>query len=70
MAPARLPKPVGDVLRQALEKAVQSRAVKERFQSLAITAARDFSADAMRRTMEADYARWGAVVRERNITSN
>lgn len=70
VAPAQLPKPVGDAVRQALDKALQSPAVKERFQTLAITAARDLSSEAMRSLIEADYARWGIVVKERNITAN
>ena len=69
-APAKLPKPIGDAVRAALEKAMQSPGVKEKFHSLAITAAPDLSAEAMRAAIESDFARWGSVVRERNITVN
>ena len=69
-APAKLPRPIGDKVRAALQKAMQSPGVKEKFQSLAITAAPDPSAEAMRGAIEADYARWGSVVRERHITVN
>jgi tripartite-type tricarboxylate transporter receptor subunit TctC len=69
-APAKLPKEVGDRVRTALQKALQSPLVKERFASLAITPAADLSREAMRAAIEADYARWGAVVRENNITVN
>ena len=69
-APAKLPKPIGDAVRAVLQKAMQSPGVKEKFHSLAITAAPDLSAEAMRTAVEGDYARWGSVVRERNITVN
>lgn len=69
-APANLPRPIGDAVRAALQKAMQSPGVKEKFHSLAIVAAPDLSAQAMRAAIEADFARWGSVVRERNITVN
>lgn len=69
-APANLPRPIGDAVRAALQKAMQSPGVKEKFHSLAIIAAPDLSAQAMRAAIEADFARWGSVVRERNITVN
>jgi tripartite-type tricarboxylate transporter receptor subunit TctC len=70
VAPANLPKPIGDAVRASLQKAMQSQGVQEKFKNLAITPARDMSADTMRATIESDYARWGTVVRERNITVN
>ncbi|RYY81008.1 MAG: tripartite tricarboxylate transporter substrate binding protein, partial [Comamonadaceae bacterium] len=70
VAPANLPKPLAAAVRQSLDKSLQSAGVREKLQSLAITPARDLSGEAMRSTIEADYARWGAVVRERNITVN
>ena len=69
-APARLPKPIADAVRASLQKALQAPGVKEKFQGLASTAAPDLSADAMRAAIESDFSRWGAVVRERNITVN
>lgn len=69
-APAKMPRPMVDAVRTALQKALQSPGVKEKFVNLAITPASDLSAEAMRAALEADYARWGAVVRERNITVN
>jgi tripartite-type tricarboxylate transporter receptor subunit TctC len=69
-APANLPKLIGDAVRAALQQALQSPGVKEKFRSLAISAAPDLSAEAMRAAVEADYARWGSVVRDRNITVN
>jgi tripartite-type tricarboxylate transporter receptor subunit TctC len=69
-APAKLPRPIADTVRAALQKAMQSPGVKEKFHSLAIAAAPDLSAQAMRAAIAADYARWGSVVRERNITVN
>ncbi len=68
--PAKLPKPIADAVRIALQQALQTQGVKDKFQNLAITPARDLSADTMRAFIEADYARWGIVVRERNITVN
>lgn len=70
VGPAKLPKPVSDAVRQALQQALATQGVKDKFQNLAIAPARDLSAEAMRIAIEADYARWGVVVRERNITVN
>jgi tripartite-type tricarboxylate transporter receptor subunit TctC len=69
-APAKLPKPIADTVRNALQKALQSPGVKEKFASLAITPAADLSAAAMRTAIESDYKRWGAVVRDNNINVN
>ena len=68
--PAGMPRPVTEAVRNALAKALQSAGVKEKFQSLAITAAQDVSGTALRTVIQADYERWGKVVRERNIAVN
>ncbi len=70
VGPAKLPRPVSDAVRAALQQALASQGVKDKFQNLAIAPARDLSAEAMRSAIEADYARWGVVVRDRNITVN
>ena len=70
VGPSKLPKPIADSVRNALQKALQTQGVKDKFQSLAITPAQDLSAQALRTAIEADYARWGGIVRERNITVN
>lgn len=68
--PVGLPRPVSDAVRAALAKALQSPVVKERFQSLALTASEDLSAAALRSAIQADQKRWGDVVRDRRISTN
>ena len=70
VGPANMPKSVSDTVRSALTKALQSASVKERFSNLAIVGAADTSAAALSTFIQADFERWGKVVRERNITVN
>ncbi len=70
VGPAGMPAPVTEAVRVALGKALQTASVKEKFQNLAIAAAQDLSGGALRNAIQADYRRWGEVVRDRNITVN
>jgi tripartite-type tricarboxylate transporter receptor subunit TctC len=70
VGPAGLPQATTDAIRTALGKALQASSVKEKFQSLAITPAQDLSGPTLRSAIQADYKRWGDVVRERNIVAN
>jgi tripartite-type tricarboxylate transporter receptor subunit TctC len=68
--PVGLPRPVSDAVRAALAKALSAPIVKERFQSLALTASGDLSAAALRSAIQVDQKRWGDVVRDRQISTN
>jgi tripartite-type tricarboxylate transporter receptor subunit TctC len=68
--PVGMPAPVIEAVRAALGKALQTEGVKEKFQSLGIASAQDLSGAALRNAIQADYRRWGEVVRDRNITVN
>ena len=68
--PSGTPKAVVERVRSALDKALQSSGVQEKFTSLAITKATDTSGPALTRAIQAEYKRWGEVVRTRNITVN
>ncbi len=70
VGPAGMPAPIVEAVRTALGKALQTAGVKEKFQSLGITAAQDLSGAALRNAIQADHRRWGEVVRDRNITVN
>ncbi|MBH1963232.1 MAG: tripartite tricarboxylate transporter substrate binding protein [Comamonadaceae bacterium] len=68
--PSGTPKAVVDRVRSALDKALQSSGVQEKFTALAITKATDTSGPALTRAIQAEYKRWGEVVKTRNITVN
>lgn len=70
VGPSGMPKSVVDRVRSALDKALQSSGVQEKFTALAITKTNDTSGPALTRAIQAEYKRWGDVVRTRNITVN
>ncbi len=70
VGPANMPKAVTDRVRGALDKALQSDGVKEKFNALAITKAADTSGPALSRAIQREYKRWGDVVKARNIVVN
>ncbi len=70
VAPKGTPKALVDRVRLALDKALQSQGVQEKFNALAITKATDTSAAALARAIDTEYQRWGDVVKARNITVN
>ena len=68
--PAGTPKAVVERVRSALDKALQSSGVQEKFTALAITKATDTSGPALTRAIQAEYKRWGEVIKTRHITVN
>lgn len=70
VAPKGTPKAIVDRVRSALDKALQSNSVQEKFNALAITKASDTSGPALSRAIQTEYQRWGDVVKARNITVN
>jgi tripartite-type tricarboxylate transporter receptor subunit TctC len=64
-APKGTPKPVLDRLNAALRKALQSKAVTERFAQLGMTRAaeEDVTPDSLRKKLESEIARWEPVIR-------
>lgn len=70
VGPTGTPKAVVERVRAALDKALQSTGVQEKFNALAITKASDTSGPALARAIQTEYKRWGEVVKTRNITVN
>lgn len=70
VGPVGMPATTSTALRKALGEALQSAGVQEKFKSLAVTPAADLRPETLRQAIQADYQRWGKVVRDRNITTN
>jgi tripartite-type tricarboxylate transporter receptor subunit TctC len=66
--PAKVPENVAIVLKQSLDRALNDETFRASLQKIGYSVKRPQSAAEIARFVEADRARWSAVVKDRNIS--